>query len=140
MSNFIYLRLYSFTVLKCLKLSVYLFLFVILDAVYSIIDLYSSLFFQFLRSIFDNWRRKKRMKKKRSEKGRKECKGRTGTLLSNNWMNFMNQVSDLLWLLFQAFCQYFTQSILFDRELRSDRGLKNWFIVVVVVVVLGKQL
>ena len=30
----------------------------------------------------------------------------------------------------------------FDRELRSDRGLKNWFIVVVVVVVvvLGKQL
>ena len=39
-------------------------------------------------------------------------------------------------------CKIFISFDFIDRELRSDRGLKNWFIVVVVVLVLvlGKQL
>ena len=41
-----------------------------------------------------------------------------------------------------SFSRISTHTIhVFDREIRSDRGLKNWFVIVVVVVVLlGKQL
>ena len=80
MSNFIYLRLFSFTVLKCLKLSVYLFLFVILDAVNSIIDLYSSLFFSVfeehirqLEKEEENEKEKERKRQKRMQRKNRDA-------------------------------------------------------------------